>query len=135
MQANTLQRQLFYVPSFKIYGSVAGFYDYGPPGCAVKQNITQFWRQHFVLEENMLEARARLQAHRDPSPADVRASSMNIAHAYVCIPYLETRWRQWRPGHGRQRRGCNWRQRPADRPGQRKSRRREPLMKQRGHDP
>ena len=55
-QANTLQRQLFYVPSFKIYGSVAGFYDYGPPGCAVKQNITQFWRQHFVLEENMLEA-------------------------------------------------------------------------------
>jgi len=58
MQANTLQRQLFYVPSFKIYGSVAGFYDFGPPGCAVKQNITQFWRQHFVLEENMLEARA-----------------------------------------------------------------------------
>ena len=55
-QANTLQRQLFYVPSFKIYGSVAGFYDFGPPGCAVKQNITQFWRQHFVLEENMLEA-------------------------------------------------------------------------------
>ena len=54
-QANTLQRQLFYVPSFKIYGSVAGFYDFGPPGCAVKQNITQFWRQHFVLEENMLE--------------------------------------------------------------------------------
>ena len=46
------------MPSFKIYGSVAGFYDYGPPGCAVKQNITQFWRQHFVLEENMLEARA-----------------------------------------------------------------------------
>ena len=52
-----MQRQLFYVPSFKIYGSVAGFYDYGPPGCAVKQNITQFWRQHFVLEENMLEVR------------------------------------------------------------------------------
>jgi len=32
---------LFYIPSFKIYGSVAGFYDYGPPGCAIKQNVTQ----------------------------------------------------------------------------------------------
>eukprot|EP00775_Hariotina_reticulata_P009703 gene9703-9862_t len=53
--SNTLERRLFYIPSFKIYGSVAGFYDYGPPGCAIKQNITQSWRQHFVLEENMLE--------------------------------------------------------------------------------
>ena len=56
-QADTLQRRMFYVPSFKIYGAVAGFYDYGPPGCAVKQNLTALWRKHFVLEENMLEAR------------------------------------------------------------------------------
>ena len=35
--------------------SPAGFYDYGPPGCAMKQNVTQTWRNHFVLEENMLE--------------------------------------------------------------------------------
>lgn len=103
-QSNALERRLFYIPSFKIYGSVAGFYDYGPTGCAVKQNITQAralerggdaaaaaavaaasgglpplqpppacgrigaqtrssrrfhdpqaWRQHFVLEEGMLE--------------------------------------------------------------------------------
>lgn len=53
--AGTLERRMFYIPSFKIYGSVAGFYDYGPPGCAIKQNVTQGWRQHFVLEENMLE--------------------------------------------------------------------------------
>ena len=49
--ANALERRLFYLPSFKIYGAVAGFYDYGPPGCAVKQNVTQLWRRHFVLEE------------------------------------------------------------------------------------
>ena len=55
LQAGVLERRLFYMPSFKIYGSGAGFYDYGPPGCAVKQNITQFWRQHFVLEEDMLQ--------------------------------------------------------------------------------
>ncbi|CAN6227930.1 unnamed protein product [Urochloa humidicola] len=52
---NTLERRLFYVPSFKIYGGVAGLYDYGPPGCAVKANVLASWRQHFVLEEGMLE--------------------------------------------------------------------------------
>ncbi|KAM6553011.1 hypothetical protein CsatB_013773 [Cannabis sativa] len=53
--SNTLERRLFYIPSFKIYRGVAGLYDYGPPGCAVKSNVLSFWRQHFVLEENMLE--------------------------------------------------------------------------------
>ncbi|ONK78140.1 uncharacterized protein A4U43_C02F14760 [Asparagus officinalis] len=43
------------MPSFKIYRGVAGLYDYGPPGCAVKSNVLAFWRQHFVLEEGMLE--------------------------------------------------------------------------------
>lgn len=52
---NTLERRLFYIPSFKIYGGVAGLYNYGPPGCAVKANVLAFWRKHFVMEENMLE--------------------------------------------------------------------------------
>ncbi|CAI5494580.1 unnamed protein product [Closterium sp. Naga37s-1] len=52
---NALERRLFIIPSFKIYGGVAGLFDYGPPGCAVKSNVLAFWRQHFVLEENMLE--------------------------------------------------------------------------------
>ena len=43
--ANTLERRLFYIPSFKIYRGVAGLYDYGPPGCAVKANVLAFWRQ------------------------------------------------------------------------------------------
>jgi len=42
---NTLERRLFYIPSFKIYHGVAGLYDYGPPGCAVKSNVLSFWRQ------------------------------------------------------------------------------------------
>ncbi|KAF5932810.1 hypothetical protein HYC85_028981 [Camellia sinensis] len=57
---NTLERRLFYIPSFKIYRGVAGLYDYGPPGCAVKSNVLAFWRQHFVLEENMLGSRLPL---------------------------------------------------------------------------
>ena len=55
LQTGVMERKLFIIPSFKIYGGVAGFFDFGPPGCAVKQNITQLWRQHFILEENMLE--------------------------------------------------------------------------------
>lgn len=43
--ANTLERRLFYIPSFKIYRGVAGLYDYGPPGCAVRSNVLAFWRQ------------------------------------------------------------------------------------------
>ncbi|GJN27774.1 hypothetical protein PR202_gb15824 [Eleusine coracana subsp. coracana] len=46
---NTLERRLFFVPSFKIYGGVAGLYDYGPPGCAVKANVLAFWRQRSPL--------------------------------------------------------------------------------------
>ncbi len=34
---------------------IAGLYDYGPTGCAVKANLLSEWRNHFVLEENMLE--------------------------------------------------------------------------------
>ena len=55
LQTGVMERKLIIIPSFKIYGGVAGFFDFGPPGCAVKQNITQLWRQHFILEENMLE--------------------------------------------------------------------------------
>lgn len=52
---NVLIRRFFVVPAFEIYGGTAGLYDYGPPGCSLKQNIEQYWREHFILEENMLE--------------------------------------------------------------------------------
>ncbi|CAN4106982.1 unnamed protein product [Withania somnifera] len=45
---NTLERRLFYIPSFTIYRSVAGLYDYGPPGCSVKSNVLVFWRQNML---------------------------------------------------------------------------------------
>eukprot|EP00741_Cyanophora_paradoxa_P001306 tig00000478_g1262.t1 len=50
-----LKRRFFIAPAFEIYGGVGGLYDFGPPGCAFKANMLQLWRQHFVLEENMLE--------------------------------------------------------------------------------
>jgi glycyl-tRNA synthetase len=50
-----LLKRFFIAPSFQLYGGVAGLFDYGPPGCALQTNILQVWRQHFVLEEDMLE--------------------------------------------------------------------------------
>lgn len=52
---NCLARRFFVVQSFEIYNGIAGFYDYGPPGCALKNNVESYWREHFILEENMLE--------------------------------------------------------------------------------
>jgi len=52
---DTLKRRFFYDQSFAIYGGVTGQYDFGPMGCAMKQNLLSTWRSHFVLEEQMLE--------------------------------------------------------------------------------
>lgn len=48
-------RRMFVVPSFEIHGGVKGLYDYGPPGCGLKSNITALWKRHFILAEGMLE--------------------------------------------------------------------------------
>jgi glycyl-tRNA synthetase len=50
-----LKQKFFYTPSFEIYGGVSGLYDYGPLGSQLKSNVEAIWRQHFVLEEDMLE--------------------------------------------------------------------------------
>jgi glycyl-tRNA synthetase len=50
-----LTRRMFVVPAFEIHGGVAGLYDYGPAGCALKENLLALWRQHFVLEDSLLQ--------------------------------------------------------------------------------
>jgi len=50
-----IKRRFFFRQAFDIYGGVGGFYTYGPPGTAVKQNLISLWRKHFVIEENLLE--------------------------------------------------------------------------------
>jgi len=52
---NLMKRRFFYGAAFSLYGGVAGLYDLGPAGCALKANMVNFWRNHFVVEENMLE--------------------------------------------------------------------------------
>jgi glycyl-tRNA synthetase len=42
------KRRGFIYPSFEIYGGLAGFYDYGPYGLALKKNIEHLWWKMFV---------------------------------------------------------------------------------------
>lgn len=42
-------------PSFDIYGGVAGFYDYGPLGSQIKNNVENLWRRFYILHDNCIE--------------------------------------------------------------------------------
>ncbi len=43
------RRRGFFWQSYEIYGGVAGFYDLGPYGVLLKNNIIELWRRHFIL--------------------------------------------------------------------------------------
>ncbi len=49
------KRRGFIYPSFEIYGGVAGFYDYGPLGSQLKNNIENLWRDYFLLKDICVE--------------------------------------------------------------------------------
>jgi glycyl-tRNA synthetase len=51
---DVLLRRMIVVPAFEIHGGVSGLYDFGPVGCALKDNIVNTWKKHFVLQEKML---------------------------------------------------------------------------------
>ena len=48
-------RRGFVWPSFEIYGSAKGFYDYGPMGSLLKKNIEELIRKSYVVEEGCVE--------------------------------------------------------------------------------
>ncbi|ADG12845.1 glycine--tRNA ligase [Methanocaldococcus infernus] len=41
--------------SFEIYGGIAGFVDYGPLGCLLKNNIINKFRERFIVKEGFYE--------------------------------------------------------------------------------
>ena len=53
-------RRSFLIPSAEIYGSPAGFYDYGAVGCAIKRKIEGLWRQEFLQKEGFHEIETSL---------------------------------------------------------------------------
>lgn len=42
-------------PSAEIYGSMSGFWDYGPIGLLIRRKIEDFWREFFLKPDNMVE--------------------------------------------------------------------------------
>ncbi|CAK7213724.1 hypothetical protein SCUCBS95973_001896 [Sporothrix curviconia] len=75
-----LKRRFFFTESFEIYrtapnfqGDNRGLYDYGPPGCALQANIVGEWRNHFVIEENIMELDCTA-----ITPADVLKTSGHV---------------------------------------------------------
>ena len=44
----------FYWLSYEIYGGVAGFYDFGPLGTMLKNNIMELWRRMFIHDQRHL---------------------------------------------------------------------------------
>ncbi|KAH7304250.1 glycyl-tRNA synthetase [Stachybotrys elegans] len=62
MFESLVKRRFFFAESFEIYrlspnftGDNRGLFDYGPPGSALQANIVNEWRNHFIIEENMME--------------------------------------------------------------------------------
>jgi len=48
-------RRSMLMPSAEIYGSPAGFFDYGPIGCAIKRKIENLWREEMLVKEGFHE--------------------------------------------------------------------------------
>eukprot|EP00659_Diplonema_papillatum_P009029 gene9029-13977_t len=71
---DTCKRRFFYGLGFDPYGGVAGLYDFGPVGCQIKNNLINMWRQHFIMEENMLEIETTVM-----TPEDVFKTSGHVA--------------------------------------------------------
>lgn len=53
-------RRSFLIPSGEIYGSPAGFYDYGPAGCAIKRKLENLWRSEMLQKEGFHEIETAL---------------------------------------------------------------------------
>ena len=53
-------RRSFLMQSSEIYGAPAGFYDYGPVGCAIKHKLENLWRQEFLQKEGFHEIETSL---------------------------------------------------------------------------
>ncbi|KAJ1767346.1 Glycine--tRNA ligase 1, mitochondrial [Coemansia sp. RSA 1843] len=75
-----LNKRFFYAPSYGIYENVAGLFDLGPTGNALQQNLIGLWRQHFVIEEDMLEVDCSIM-----TPAQVLKTS---GHVDKCADWM-----------------------------------------------
>ncbi|MDD2777771.1 MAG: glycine--tRNA ligase [Methanocellales archaeon] len=68
------KRRGFLWPSFEIYGSTAGFWDFGPLGAALKRRIKETWRDFYVIREGFYE---------------IETPAMNIEEVFVASGHVE----------------------------------------------
>jgi glycyl-tRNA synthetase len=62
---NLCTRRAIILPAFSIYGDIGGFYDYGPIGARIRNNIIALWRSTFIDGMGNLEVDTTIVA---PSP-------------------------------------------------------------------
>ncbi len=60
-------------PSFEIYGGLSGFYDYGPIGSRIKENLENLLREYYVIDEGCFEVQCPTL-----SPEDVWIASGHV---------------------------------------------------------
>ena len=56
--AELAKRRGFFFQSVEAYGGVAGFFTYGPQGAALKRNVEDAWRDHFLTRAGHMEISA-----------------------------------------------------------------------------
>ena len=83
------KRRGFLWPSYDIYGGLAGMFDFGPLGVALKNNIEEHWRRLYVLQEGFLELSCPLVA---PEPVFKASGHLDtFSDMYVeCVKCGET---------------------------------------------
>ncbi|MDD2666705.1 MAG: glycine--tRNA ligase [Methanocellales archaeon] len=68
------KRRGFLWPSFEIYGSTAGFWDFGPLGATLKRRIKETWRDFYVIREGFYE---------------IETPTMNIEEVFVASGHVD----------------------------------------------
>ena len=91
------KRRGFIWPSFEPYGGAAGFYDFGPLGAPLKENILDMWRQHYIVKEGCYEIDSptifpesvlKASGHVDHF-TDVMAECTSCGSAYEVVNLIE----------------------------------------------
>ncbi len=88
------KRRGFFWPSHEIYGSEAGFLDYGPLGAILKRKLEQKWIDWFVRREDVVLIDAAIIA-----PEIVFKASGHTSHFTDPITTCKRCGRKWRADH------------------------------------
>ena len=88
------KRRGFIWPSFELYGGVAGMYDYGPLGCALRNNIVDMWRGIYKGREGFVEIDSET-----VNPREVLAASGHVENFADLITYCQKCGAPYRADH------------------------------------